>query len=120
VGGGAVRVEFLYWEGCPSHDEALRRLKEVLAEEGVQAHLTEVRVETEEQARALQFPGSPTIRFNGVDVQPEMLPHLPMGLTCRLYRVEGRPSPLPSKEMIRQALRRALRKEESHGRLASG
>lgn len=102
-----MRIEFLYWAGCPSHPEALRRLREVLEGEGVSDPIEMVRVETEEQARRLTFPGSPTIRFDGLDVQPEGLPRLRPGLTCRIYHVEGRVSPLPTREMIRAALHRA-------------
>ncbi|MDR5703983.1 MAG: DUF2703 domain-containing protein [Armatimonadota bacterium] len=103
-----MRVEFLYWEECPSHEEALARLKAVLAEEGCEATVEVIRVETEEQAEALRFPGSPTIRFDGKDIVP-----VPEGtrfsLTCRVYHLEdGRVSPLPSKEMIRRAFKEAL------------
>lgn len=102
-----MRIEFLYWEECPSHEEALRRLREVLQEEGVQDPIEIIRVETDEQAERLGFPGSPTIRFDGLDIQPEGARRVGTALTCRTYWVDGRVSPLPTKEMIRQALRRA-------------
>jgi len=110
-----MRVEFLYWEECPSHEEALARLQAVLQEEGIVAHVEVIRVETEEQAERLQFPGSPTIRFDGKDIVP-----VPEGtrfsLTCRVYHLEdGRVSPLPSKEMIRRALKGSLN-TRTHGR----
>lgn len=107
TGEPAVRIEFLYWEECPSHDEALRRLWEVLQEERVDDPIATVRVDSEEQARALGFPGSPTIRFDGVDVQPEGAARARPALTCRAYVIDGRISPLPTKEMIRSALRKA-------------
>jgi hypothetical protein len=101
-------IEFLYWEECPSHDEASRRLDAVLAEEGLTAEIRRVHVATEEQAVALGFPGSPTIKVAGRDIQPEVAEQSPPGLTCRLYILEdGRPSPLPSREMIRHAVRAA-------------
>ena len=107
----AVRVDFLYWEGCPSHEEALERLRTVLREERVAAAIAVTRVETEEDARALRFPGSPTIRIDGQDIQPPE--HAADGrLTCRLYVLEdGRPSPLPSSAMIRRAVRAAAAAE---------
>lgn len=101
-----MRIEFLYWEECPSHDEALRRLHEVLSEEGVRDPVQVIRVASEDEARRLSFPGSPTIRLDGDDIQPEMVGQLPVGLTCRAYRVGDRISPLPTKEMIRAAIRR--------------
>ena len=103
-----MRIEFLYWEGCPSHEEALRRLTKVLQEEGVERPVEVIRVETDEDAQRLRFPGSPTIRFDGVDIQPEGAAHMGSALTCRTYWVNGRPTPLPTEEMIRQALRRRL------------
>jgi hypothetical protein len=100
-----VRVSFLYYEDCPSHDLALERLREVMAEEGIPGSEVEViKVETEEQARELGFIGSPTIRVDGQDIDSPSDSHY--ALTCRSYRLEdGRISPLPSKYMIQRALR---------------
>lgn len=101
-----VSVRFLYWEGCPSHEEALRRLRQAIQEEGVDASVEVVRVETEEDARRLRFVGSPTVLVEGEDVAP--VSGLPYRLTCRTYVLEdGRISPLPSVDQIRAALRRA-------------
>jgi hypothetical protein len=98
-----VRVSFLYYEGCPSHDLALERLREVMAEEGVPGDLEVFKVETEDQARELRFVGSPTIRVDGEDIDPPSDSRYV--LTCRAYRLEDdRISPLPSKDMIRRAL----------------
>ena len=103
-----MEIEFYYWEDCPSHDEASRRLDAVLAEEGVTAQIRRIHVRTDEEAVALAFPGSPTIKVGGRDLQPEMAETSPSGLTCRLYFLEdGRPSPLPSLDMIRRAVRAA-------------
>jgi hypothetical protein len=99
-----VRVSFLYYEDCPSHDLALERLREVMAEEGIPGEVEVVKVETEEQARELRFVGSPTIRIDGQDIDPPSDSRYT--LTCRAYRLEGdRISPLPSGDMIRRALR---------------
>ena len=102
-----MRIDFLYWEECPSHDEALRRLRAVLREEGVAAEVQVTHVGTDDAARDLRFPGSPTIRIDGRDIQAETAA-ADGRLTCRLYYLEdGRPSPLPSAEMIRRAVRAA-------------
>ena len=99
------KIVFLYWEGCPSHPGARRLLDEVLAEKELSVTVEEVEVLTDEDAERFEFPGSPTIQVNGVDVDPEGAALMGTALTCRLYRLEdGRPSPLPSKEMIRRAL----------------
>jgi hypothetical protein len=97
-------VSFLYYEECPSYDLALERLREVLDEVGTPAEVEVVKVETEEQARELRFVGSPTIRVDGQDIDPPR--DSTYVLTCRAYRLEDdRISPLPSKDMIRRALR---------------
>jgi len=101
-----LKIRFLYYEDCPSHEEALRRLNNCVKAEGVNADVEIVKVETPEQAEKLQFAGSPTIIINGYDIDPLVNPHY--GLTCRAYRLEdGRISPLPSEAMIRKALRKA-------------
>jgi hypothetical protein len=106
-----MRIEFLYWEDCPSHETALARLRSVLDEEAVDVPVEVIRVDTEEQAAARQFPGSPTIRINGADVQPPG--ENPIGLSCRVYHSDdGRVSPLPTAEMIRRAVRAAARGNE--------
>jgi hypothetical protein len=101
-----MRVELLWWEGCPSTPEALADLQRVLREEGVETEVEQVEVRSDEQARAERFPGSPTIRINGEDiVDPEETE--PFSLTCRVYRLrDGRTSPTPDPEDIREAVNR--------------
>jgi hypothetical protein len=109
-----MRVEFLYWEDCPSHPEALARLREVMVEERVTDPITIIRVDTQADADRHQFPGSPTIRFDGTDLQPEGVQGQAM-LTCRTYRTEaGRLSPLPTAAMIRRAIRARQAPKEAH------
>lgn len=60
-------------------------------------------ITTDEQAADLGFPGSPTIRVNGADVQEPL--EDATGLTCRIYRTrDGRISPLPDAADIDEAL----------------
>lgn len=64
-------------------------------------------VKTEDEARELGFIGSPTIRIDGEDIDPEGLEAETPGLSCRIYRLEdGRISPLPSADMIYRAIRK--------------
>jgi hypothetical protein len=100
-----VNIQFLFWEDCPSHPQAFERLQEVMAEAGLDAPVERIEVLTGEQARELKFPGSPTIRVDGADVDPAGAAQMDFALTCRIYHLEdARISPLPSKEMIRRAL----------------
>lgn len=100
-----MKVTFLYFEDCPSHEMTLERLHQAMAEEGVQAGVDIIKVETEEQAQRLRFFGSPTIRIDGHDIDPPP-DDVYYALTCRAYRLEdGRISPLPPLAMICRALR---------------
>jgi len=102
-----MRIEFLWWEGCPSHPEALAELRDVLRSEGVDPELVERReIETDEEAVRERFPGSPTILIDGEDaVQPGE--GEPFSLTCRVYRLrDGRFSPTPDPDDLRDAIRR--------------
>lgn len=98
-------IKFLYFEDCPSHDEGLERLRSVMHEMGIHTDIEVIKVESDEQAQKLHFVGSPTIQINGQDIVP-IPTNAHYFLTCRAYRLEdGRISPLPSREMIRSALR---------------
>jgi hypothetical protein len=102
-----MRIELLWWEGCPSHPETLADLERILEEEGAEATLEQIEIETDEQARTERFPGSPTIRIDGKDPLPAQ-PGDPFSLTCRIYRLrDGRVSPTPDPEDLRDAVRRA-------------
>jgi hypothetical protein len=102
-----MRVELLWWEGCPSTPEALDDLRRILREERVEAEVELVEVVGDEQAQAERFPGSPTIRIDGEDAVPADGGE-PLSLTCRVYRLrDGRVSPTPDPEDLREAVRRA-------------
>jgi hypothetical protein len=100
-----VRVEFLFWEGCPSHPRALAELRAAMADVALDPGTVILReVRTQADAARERFVGSPTIRIDGVDVQPSR--EEPFGLTCRVYhRRDGRISPTPDPADVRDALR---------------
>jgi hypothetical protein len=107
--GNSLRVRFLYSEDCPSHDEALQRLRRSIDAEGVAADVEIIKVDTDEEAKRLKFIGSPTIIVNGRDIDQATNPYY--AVTCRAYRLEdGRISPLPSETMIRRAIHEAKTK----------
>jgi len=98
-----MRVELVFFEGCPSHERLLPRLRELAAEAG--AELVLRRVETPQEAERDRFLGSPTVRVDGRDVEPGASARTDYGLKCRIYRAEelGQ-SPLPPERWIRAAL----------------
>jgi hypothetical protein len=97
-----VKVELLYWRGCPSYPDAQRLLEEVLAGRDAEVELREVH--SDDEAAALHFPGSPTIRVDGRDIDP-LGADAPPSLSCRIYHLpDGRVSPLPLRDQIEEAL----------------
>lgn len=97
-----MEVELFFWRGCPSYPEAHRMLEDALAGRGVHVQLREVT--TDEQAAELAFPGSPTIRVDGRDIDPTGA-DAPPSLSCRIYHLpDGRVSPLPAPEQLEAAL----------------
>lgn len=105
-------VELLWWEGCPSTERALAAVREALAElslSGVEVRMREVR--TDADAEDLGFVGSPTILIDGVDLVPAATEEQ-IGLSCRVYRRrDGRVSPIPDPDDLREALARAAQRE---------
>jgi hypothetical protein len=108
-----VNVEVLWWEGCPSTDKARAAVDEALADlgmEGVPVQMREVR--TDDDARDAGFVGSPTILIDGVDLVPAAAEEH-IGLSCRVYRRrDGRVSPIPDPDDLREALRSAAKRAE--------
>jgi hypothetical protein len=103
------RVELLFWDGCPSHPQALADLRAAMEQAGLDPDTVLVReVDTDQRAGRERFVGSPTIRVDGEDVDPPGDDE-PVGLTCRVYRLrDGRISPVPDPAVLREALETAM------------
>ena len=101
------RVELLWWQGCPSHEQAAELLNSSLAELN-RGDVAVVRreVTSGEEASRLKFPGSPTFQVGRRDLFPgDATP----ALTCRIYHgPDGRVSPLPDRAELITRLREAL------------
>jgi hypothetical protein len=102
------RVELLFWDGCPSHPQALTELRAAMIDAGLDPETVVIReVDTDDHAERERFIGSPTIRIDGDDVDPPG--EEPIGLTCRVYRLrDGRYSPTPDPAVLREALETAM------------
>jgi hypothetical protein len=97
-----MKVELFYFEGCPNHRPAVERVKLVLKQQGMAAELAEIEVPDAEAAKAVGFLGSPTIRVNGLDIDPASRAATGTGFACRCYA-----GGIPSEDMIYAALREA-------------
>jgi peroxiredoxin len=101
------RVELLWWQGCPSHEQAFDLLSSALAElKRGDVAVARREVTSDDEAERLRFPGSPTFQVGRRDLFPT---DAPPALTCRVYRTpDGRPSPLPDPAELAARLRDAL------------
>lgn len=97
-----MQIDVLYFEDCPNHLPTLERIKSILCEEGCNAEVREVLVPDVETAHRVSFLGSPTVRVNGIDIEPAVDDRKEFGLMCRRYT-----GGVPSHELIRAAIRSA-------------
>ena len=81
-------------------------VRDALVAEGFDPGTVKMReMKTTGDAERERFVGSPTIRIAGADVAP--VAREPVGLSCRVYRLrDGRNSPTPAPQDIRDAIRR--------------
>ena len=99
-----MKIEVLYFDGCPNHKPAVERVQQLLSEEGVSAELLEVNVSDTPIAQELKFLGSPSVRVNGLDVEPEARTASDYGMMCRTYAVNDQREGLPSRDILRRAI----------------
>ena len=97
-------IEILYFDGCPSVDTTLDRVRAAMSAEGDGFTLQLVRVETEEQAKAVRFLGSPSVRVDGIDIEPAARTRTDFGLQCRVYESAGKLEGAPPVDPLRLAL----------------
>jgi copper chaperone CopZ len=95
-----MKIDVLYFEGCPNHPPAVEFVKKTVMELGIDAEVREVEVKDEEDAKRLRFFGSPTIQVDGVDIEPSARESSDYSFSCRMYDGAG----LPPKEMLIAAL----------------
>ena len=101
--GDDVRVQVLYFAGCPNHEPAVTLVREVAAELGIDAEVVEVEVTGQADAQRSRFLGSPTIQVDGVDIEPEARDRVDYAFSCRTYQGEG----VPDRAMVAAALSEA-------------
>ncbi len=74
-------IEILFFDSCPNHEPTMDLAREVLSELGLEAEIREVLVETAEDAETHRFVGSPTVRVNGKDIEPDSVDRSHFGLS---------------------------------------
>ena len=102
-----MRIELWYFDGCPSHEAFLPRLRDLLAQGRLEVAVELRRVESDAVAQRERFLGSPTLRVDGIDVDPDAGGRTDYGLKCRLYPTSEGVRGIPPDEWVLAALRRA-------------
>lgn len=96
-----MKVEVLYFEGCPNYAPALELVKGTVSDMNLAVDVNSVKIRDVDDARRLRFLGSPSIHVNGVDVDPSARDRTDFAFGCRRYGDSG----TPSRTMIENALR---------------
>ena len=92
-------IEVLHIADCPNWE----RTKELLDRVTAGPVATRL-IASAEEAEAIGFCGSPTVRVDGIDPWADQ--NSRVGLACRIYRLpNGRVGGGPNEEMVRAALR---------------
>ena len=99
-----MTIEVLYFDGCPNHETLLARLRELLTHDGVSSEIELRRITDDEAAQRERFLGSPTVRVNGRDFEPDADRRTDYGMKCRLYGTPTGLSGQPQDEWLRAAL----------------
>lgn len=107
-----MKIELLYIPDCPNREPAAQVVREALIEQGIAPEMIEIEVADPAQAQALAFPGSPTIRVDGQDVEPATPASQQHGLMCRSYLVQGRREGVPPRDWVRKAISAAASRKE--------
>lgn len=102
---GGHRVEFLWSDGCPNREATRRLLVEVV--EGVAPGTPVIEIDASDPSIAAvhRFPGSPTVRVDGRDVEPGHVDPGDYSPRCRLFRTPEGLAGIPPRSWIEEALR---------------
>jgi hypothetical protein len=100
-------VEVLFIEDCPNYAAALALVERVAAELYVAPDIRVIEVRSPDEARALRFLGSPTIRVAGRDVEPGAERRRDFAIACRAYRAPRGLVGQPDEAWVREALEAA-------------
>src|SRR5439155_7403656 len=99
-----MRVEVLYFEGCPNHAPTIERVRAELLSHDLPKEIEEVEIHNQAEAEALGFLGSPSVRINGLDIEREARNLKSFGMSCRTYLEGTVRSSVPSSDLIGRAL----------------
>jgi hypothetical protein len=97
-------IEVLSFPGCPNRQAAVALASRVRDQLGSAAEVHVIDVADQPAAEQSRFLGSPTIRVDGRDIEPDAVSREEYVHACRLYRVGHSLRGLPDEDWLRQAL----------------
>ncbi|HBG74760.1 MAG: hypothetical protein A2X25_12045 [Chloroflexi bacterium GWB2_49_20] len=100
-----MKIELLYFDGCPSWQTGLEKLKTALQMEQLEDFVEVIKVKNDTDAARLKFLGSPSFLADGQDLWPEERDTY--SLSCRVYITPEGLRGWPSVEMLREKLKAA-------------
>ena len=98
-----MKIELLYFDGCPSWEIGLKNLEAALQDEELSTSVEMVKVADENDAVRLKFLGSPHFRVDGHDLWPEERENY--SLSCRVYPTPEGIKGFPTVAMLRVQLK---------------
>jgi len=98
-----MKIQLLYFDGCPSWETGLKNLQTALKDENLSASIEMVNVMDEDDATRLKFLGSPHFRVDGKDLWHE--DRETYSLSCRIYPTSEGIKGFPTVSMLREQLR---------------
>lgn len=101
-----MKINLLYFDGCPSWQAGLENLKFALQANGLDTPVELVRVVDDEDAAQKKFLGSPSFLINGADLWNEQRDTY--SLSCCLYATPDGMKGSPTVSMSQEALQRCI------------
>ena len=98
-----MKIELLFFDGCPSWKNGSKNLQSALEEEGLTAAIDVIEVKDNEQANQLKFLGSPSFRVDSQELWPEE--RETYALSCRVFPSSEGIKGFPTVAMLRGQLK---------------
>jgi hypothetical protein len=97
-----MEINLLYFDGCPSWQNALANLQTTLKEDRLDFSINLIVGKSDQDAADAKFFGSPSFQINGEDFWPE--DRQSYSMNCRIYGTSEGLLGWPTVEMFRQKL----------------
>lgn len=76
-----LQIKVVSLAGCQATPPTIERIKETAKELGLQIELEQVIIRTPEETEKQRHIGSPTVQFNGLDIDPDAREIAQFGIT---------------------------------------